>query len=348
MNAGEDKNTCAADCGTCSGKVAGTKYLEYWLVNNKCVEAVPFTLTHPVSLVNDVANAGDKFHVETSYVQPFNLKKDTFSFVVRLEQGTQVRDERVIDVELSGTTKDRRKLVLGRKDVNHPLWEGVPFEESLVLDFPSFEVEGELNTLVLKVHYEYAAVQGDKSARKEGTFQVNYREKFLFANPPSEYPCPVTCDDKNFGTKDVCGINHFCVHEPLPAACGNGVCDANENKCTCAHDCGTCSGGGSFVERACKGGQCVAAVRSSVVLTPNNLFETRDIGPAELNINYRFNAPLDVTKDLFLLDVQQYRVGAGISKVTIQQVRLLDGSQVVAESLVNKEVGPAPITIAVK
>lgn len=344
---GEDKNNCASDCGSCGGKVAGAKSLEYQLINNKCVEAVPVALSRPVSLVSDVANAGDKFHVETSYLQPFNLKKDTFAFSIRLEQGAQVRDERIVDVELSGMTKDRRKLILGRKDLNRQLWEGVPFEEELILDFPVFEVEGELNTLVLKVRYEYASLQGDKSARKEGAFQVNYREKFLFVNPPSEYPCPASCDDRNQGTRDSCSANHFCVHDSIPNVCGNGACDSNENKCTCARDCGSCSGGGSFTESSCKGGQCVASVRSSVIVAPSNVFETRDLGPAELAMNYRFSSPFDVTKDSFFIDVKQYRIDAGVSKVTIQNIRLLEGSQVVAESLVNKEVGPAPMTIAI-
>src|SRR3989344_5046810 len=348
LEIGEDQNTCASDCGACEGKVKDKQYLEYQLVNNKCVQGVPARIVRPLSSVNDISNAGDKFHIQSSYSQPFNLKKDLFTVAIRLEQGPQNRDERIIDVELSGMTKDRRKLVLGRKDINRPLWEGVELNEGLILDFPAFEVENELNSLVLKVRYEYGVLQGDKPVRKESSFNVNYREKFLFVNPVSKYPCPASCDDLKPGTRDFCDSQtSFCKHEPLPGACGNSVCETNENKCACVADCGTCAGGGSFTQESCKGSQCVASLRPSVIVTPNNIFETRDLGPVELSMNYKFSAPFDTTKDVFTIYVVQQRADTEVSKVTIKTVRLLEGAQVIAESQVNKEVGQTPITFSI-
>ncbi|HLC32255.1 MAG TPA: hypothetical protein VJJ82_00350 [Candidatus Nanoarchaeia archaeon] len=341
-DASEDKNNCAQDCGSCKGKVPGTQWLEYSLVENKCVEAA--IEPKEVQLASDASSAGDKFHVETTYNQPFNLKKDLFDFVIRLEQSLQNKDARIADVELSGTTKDKKKIVLGRKDINRQIWKSVPFEESLIIDFPA-QRESELATLILKVRYEYA--QGARSERKESAVQINYKDQFLVVNPASEYPCPASCDDKNPGTKDRCGVNNFCVHDPIPGACGNGVCDSTENSCTCVTDCGACSGGGSFTQASCKGGQCVSQLRSNVAVTPNNIFETRDLGPVELNINYKFNAPLEAEKDKLVIDVQQYRADAGFSKLTLKTIRLLEGSQVISESKVDKEIGQAPVTLTI-
>ena len=346
----EDQNTCPSDC-ICQGKVLGTQYLEFQSVQKQCVEGVIPKFLHPVILASDATNAGDKFHVETSYVQPFNLKKDFFSLVVRLEKGAKTFDERLLDAELSGMTKDHRKLVLGRKELGNSLWDGVPFEDALVLSFPSFEQEGELNTLVLKVRYEYAVMEGGRVSRKEGVFQVNYREMFVFVNSQLSYPCPSVqeCDDHNRGTREVCGpqTNFFCVHEPVPGACGNGGCDATENKCTCAHDCGLCAGGGSFTELSCSANKCVASLRANTVITPNNIFESRDLGPITLSVNYKFNDPLNVKMDKFVLDLQRDKVDQGVTKVTIEKVRLLEGVQVVAEVPVNKDVDAVPVAIPV-
>ena len=152
----------------------------------------------------------------------------------------------------------------------------------------------------------------------------------------------------NPGTRDFCDPQtSFCTHEPVPGACGNSVCDTNENKCTCITDCGTCTGGGSFTQESCEQDECVVSLRPSIIVTPNNIFETRDLGPVELSMNYKFSAPFDTTKDVFTIDVVQQRADTEVSKVTIKTVRSLEGAQVIAESQVNKEVGQTPITFSI-
>ncbi len=343
---GETKANCANDCGGCNGKVSGSQLLEYQQVNGRCVEGVPSVLVKPVVVANDVAGGGNRFHFDTVYSQPFNLRKDQFEFAIQLDQGLQNRDLFITDVELSGT-KDRRSVVFARKSISRPLIEGVHLREVLVLDFPMQELEGELSNLVLKFKYEYVSVQGDRLVRKEGSAQIAYKDKFVVVNPPSQYPCP-DCNDNNPATLDSCNQQNFCEHEPVPGVCGNGLCDGAENKCDCAKDCGACSGTGSVTVYSCKANQCVASLRDSVVLTPHNIFESRDIGPVELANNYRFTTPFNVMTDVLSVDINRYGADASVSKITIETLRLLEGSQVIAELSINQELGLAPMNLSLK
>lgn len=334
---GETKGNCA-DCGSCSGKVANSKLLIWQPVMGKCVESV--SNAKQIIVANDVASAGDKFHFDSAYLQPFNLRKDKFDFTVQFDQGVNNKDAVLLDAELSGAL-DKRRVVLARKTINRPLIEGVSLKNSLILDFPMNELDGELSNLVLKARYQY--ISSDRA--KESVVQISYKDKFVVVNPSSEFPCP-KCDDNNPATRDFCNERNFCEYEPNPDVCGNGLCDGVENKCTCAKDCGVCSGGSSATFYSCKANQCVASLRESVVLIPHNVFESRDIGPIKLENNYRFTTPHVVTSPLNV-DLKKYGAEPSVSKITIETVRLLEGSQILAELQVNQELGSAPLNLAI-
>ncbi|HLF54129.1 MAG TPA: hypothetical protein VI612_00220 [Candidatus Nanoarchaeia archaeon] len=352
-DANEDKCTCPSDCGPCAGAVPGSKYLTQECVQNKCLQDVSGSKIQPVAMSADINSAGDKFKIDTLYNQPFNLKKDTFDVTVTLgTQGPQNSDELIVSMELTARTKEGRTITLARQDVNRYLWStGSSFTQQLILDFPTAEIEGELTGLVLKVSYEYSLMQAGKKARRQAPFINNYREKFVFVNPTTTYPCPASCDDKNPGTRDTCGpqTNYFCIHEPIPGTCGNGICDGNENKCTCPSDCGPCSGSaGNFIDYTCKNNECITMLKTTTTTTPSDLFDDRLLGPVQLQNHYKFTNPFDIKTENFDFVFSLYKIDSGTSGMMIETVRLLDGTQQIAEQQVNQEVTKEGTTVKVK
>ncbi len=349
----EDKCTCPSDCGPCSGAVPGSKYLTQECVQSKCLQDVAADKIRPVAMSADINSAGDKFKIDTLYSQPFNIKKDTFDITLTLgTQGPQNSDELIISMELTAKTKEGRTVTLARQNVNKYLWSaGSSFTQPLILDFPAAEIESELTSLVLKVSYEYGLMQTGKKIRRQVQFVNNYREKFVFVNPATTYPCPASCDDKNPGTKDTCGpqTNYFCIHEPIPGVCGNGICDGSKNKCTCPQDCGPCSGSaGNFLDFTCKDNKCITMLKTTAAITPSDLFDDRSLGPVQLQNHYKFKNPFDIKTENFELDFKLYRIDPKVSGMTIEAVRLLDGTQQIAEQQVNQEVTTEGIAVKAK
>ncbi len=349
----ENRCSCPADCKPpCVGKVLNSQFLTQQCIQNQCLEDVAPNLVKPISVSAEQTGGGDRFKFDTLYNQPFNMKKDTFDVVLSLSLlAPQNRDHHIISMELTGTTRDGRTITIAQQPVDKYLWSaGSSIEENLIFDFTTAELEGELSSIVLKVQYEYSIVQAGKKTPRQATLQNRYKEKLVFVNPSAVYQCPASCDDKNAGTKDSCGpqTDYFCRHEPIPNACGNFKCDGNENKCTCPQDCGVCSGSaGAYLDFVCKSNKCVAQLKSGVLVQPSFIFDDRSLTIVQLNNNYKYNNPFDITKDKFELDFKVYRQDPSVSKVTIETVRLLEGAQQIAELSVDQELGSQPVKISV-
>jgi len=350
--AGENKCTCAADCGQCIGKVPNTQFLTQQCIQNMCIEDVQAIQVKPIYSSVDQSYAGDKFKIDTIYNLPFNLKKDTFDVAVTLtQQAPQNKDAHLLNLELIATTKDRRTITLARQDINKYLWTaGSTIKEEVAIDFPTAELEGELTGLVLKIQYEYSVTQAGKKTQKQGTLQARYEGKFIFAKPTANYPCPKDCNDKNPGTRDYCGAqtNYFCKHEPIAGACGNFKCDGSETKCSCLQDCGHCSGSaGNFLDYTCQGTSCITILKTGATVQQVPLFDDRSLGPVQLQNNYKFNTPFNIKTDKIQLDFTLYRADPTVSHFTLETVRLLEGQQQLAEMQVDKELGDKPTLVSI-
>ncbi len=348
----ENPCNCPEDCKPpCTGKVPNTKYLVQQCVQDQCVESVPPEQVKPIYSSADQTSAGDKFKIDTIYNQPFNMKKDTFGIMLALmQQAPQNKDEKILNAELTATTKDGRTITLGRINIDKNIWQGGVIKEEIILDFPTAELEGELTNLLMKIQYEYSVLQAGKKTPRQATMQNRYREKFTFVRPTASYPCPASCDDQNPGTRDYCGpqTNYFCMHEPIPNVCGNFKCEGAETKCSCPQDCGPCAGSaGNFLDYTCQGTQCTTILKSGVSVQPNSLFDDRSLGPVRLNNNYKFNNPFNIKEDKFALEFKIYQIDPTASDMTIETVRMLEGQQQIAEVQPNQKLSATPTTVEI-
>lgn len=353
-DANENKCSCPNDCGTCAGAVPNSQYLSQQCANKECIVDVKTELVKPAFAGQESSSVGDKFKIDTSYSQPFNLKRDTFGLTITLSlPSAQNFEHKILRAEMTAQTKDKRTITLISKDINKPLWVlGSTLQEELVLDFPTPELEGELNNIALKVFYEYIQKQAGKPVKKQSNFQTTFKDKFIFVKPSAQYSCPPAsaCDDKNPGTRDTCSqqTNFFCKNEPIPNACGNFVCDSNENKCGCPADCGPCQGSaGNFLDYTCKANTCAAVLKSGVTIEPNSLFDDRSLGPIQLNNNYKFNNPLNIKTDKITLEFKIYRKDPSVENVIIETVRLLEGQQQLAEVTPNQQLSEQQTSVQV-
>lgn len=347
-SAGENKCTCAQDCGTCSGKVPGTKYLVQKCEGSDCLQAP--RSQKPVYASSKAKYSGDSFSIDVIYNTPFNLKKDTFGVDISLSnEGPGIAKRKIERAELRAKTADNREIVLARKEISRPIWTGLNVHEEMILDFPTVEKEAELKNLVLEIAYTF-----DKGGtQKSGTLRTTYKEKFLFVNPQGPQKCPESCDDGNDATKDICGpqTNYFCKHEPIALKCGNFVCEpqAGENKCTCAQDCGPCAGpAGSFMSYSCIKDSCKATINADVNIEEKTIYDEKNIGPITFANTYSYNNPFDVSKNSLTIKFEILKKEDTVSRATIKNVRVLDRQELLAREQVDADVIHSPHTISIK
>ena len=337
----ENECTCEQDCGVCSGQ-SGKHLVKSCSRNNECVEDIPATAQKPITQTRELSTGGSKLSVTTTFNQPFNTKKDQ----IELEFGINVLGQgmsgiSVARLELTGMTPDKRTVQLADKTVGKMLFEGSKLTEYLIIDFPTSDKDGELTNINLKVYLDYVVTSGSTTAPKSVTLTHPYQAlKFAWAMPEKSAGCPASCDDRNDGTQDFCDVstNYFCEHRPLAGACGNGLCDGTENKCSCPSDCGPCSGGGTYTSMNCVGMACLSALKQGITVQPQSVFDERELAGFTLQNSYKYGKPFNVKADTFSLEFTLYQKQDSVSSIKIKDVRLLDGSQELAYVNANKEL----------
>lgn len=350
----ENECTCAADCGACSGTVPGSTLLQKTCNSDEvCTIDVPQTSVKPVTITNTIVSQGNTFKVTTTFNQPFNFKKDAFSTKLILDSiANFVSNIRVTGYEVSGLDKNKQNVVLVDKTVDKPLGKGLGVSDELHLMLNTGDLEGTVINPVLKVDYEYLLTQGSTSQLK--TAQIVNPLKGVSVSwvlPPVDYDCPKDCDDDNLGTADSCGpeTQFFCEHTPIAGVCGNFQCDSTENRCTCAADCGACSGSaGQYLDMACQGNTCFGSLKSGVQIVPVSLFDDRNIGAFHLNNRYSYNKPFDTVNDRIKAEFTLYDIQATTSNVMIESVRVLDGTKELGYIGVNTPLSSVGQTITVQ
>ncbi len=331
---GENKCTCGADCGECTGK-AGKYLVQQCNAQDECVEDIPATTQKPITQTRELATGGSKISVTSTFNQPFNIKKDRLELEFKMSVlAPSMSDVMISRLELTGMTTDKRTVSLTDKTVDKSLFaEGSKFKEYVIIDFPGTEKDGELTSLNLKIYADYVQTSGTTVTPKSTTLNHAYQSlKFAYARPEKSPGCPASCDDANPGTQDVCdaSTSYFCENKPIAGACGNGICDGTENPCTCVQDCGPCSGGGTYLTRSCVSNACLAQLKPGVTAQPQSLFDDRDMSAFHMQNSYKYNKPFNTNADKFTLEFTLYEKQDTVSSVKIKDIRLLAGTQEIA------------------
>ncbi len=340
----ENECACPNDCGVCAGSVPGSTLLQKTCnADDVCTIDVPLSNVKPTSITNTVVHQGNTFKVTTTFNQPFNFKKDTFTTKIILDAiGNYISNIRITGYELSGVNKDKQTVTLADASTSKPLAKGSSSEDNIRLSLTTGDLEGILTTPILKVDYEYTLTQGSTSSLKTAQFTNQLRGVTMtWVLPPIDYACPKSCDDNNAGTTDTCGqeTNFFCEHTPLAGACGNFQCDNNENKCTCSMDCGPCSGSaGQYMDLGCKEDVCISTVRSSASITPVSIFDDRNLNVFHLNNRFTYNKPLNTKTDRIKAEFTLYNIQPTTNNVNIESIRVLDGTKELGFLTVNRQL----------
>jgi len=121
-------------------------------------------------------------------------------------------------------------------------------------------------------------------------------------NACKEKECEKNIDCFKKGYTGICKENK-CQFNPIPNFCGNGICEKDENKCTCSTDCGPCSGvvkGTKNLVQKCINNEC-----SQDVSATNPISYNKDInyGGDSFDANVLFNQPFNLKKDKLKLSL---------------------------------------------
>ncbi|MBW2993892.1 hypothetical protein KY315_00555 [Candidatus Woesearchaeota archaeon] len=341
---GETKCNCEIDCGMCAG-ISGPFKLS--CVGEECVETISESDVEQVVSLSDIYVDNDKFDLITAYNKPFNVLKDTFNIRMPVQTSNpKISDRRITKVALVGK-KNRESVPLASKDVYKQVWPGSEVEFDLILNFPTTESSGTFTDLELQVTYEYLL----GTIAKKPLMRKIYRGYTLdWIKPSKPYPCPESCDDGNPGTLDVCdeSTNFRCEHRPIPNTCGNFICDAAENPCTCPEDCGPCEGdAGTHTTFVCVNNACVAQLKSGVTQESKSLFDDRNLNAFHLQNNYIYKNPLNVNTDKITLEFNLYNKKEDTSDIKITAIRLFDRTLEIASAspdLILSSVGESKST----
>jgi len=345
---GENKCTCSADCGVCSGKSKDFQYLTNFCdKDDECVFGIDEKSVKTHSLNSGILKSDvGTIEIDSTFNQPFNVKQDVLKIKITLkEKDDDASSIRITKIALIGENQKRQKVTLGEMIVSRPLWKnGDVIIEDLVLTPKTSDKESELKNAQLDITFSYE--DADDVEVMQDSVSYKYPSlAFVYAQPDTKASCPDKdgWDDGNPGTDDACSAStsYFVTHSPISGACGNFKCDDSETRCTCPADCGPCSGKiTEYLESTCTStDKCVAVTAKDITITPASVFNEHKGSGFKIVAKIVHDIPFDLSASTFsfsfeLTEIETSKVG----DITITDVRILEGDSIVMEKKFNQKL----------
>ncbi|MBU90564.1 hypothetical protein CMO94_03390 [Candidatus Woesearchaeota archaeon] len=155
-----NKCTCDKDYGKCEGRIkigegrkaVDSKFLMYHCDNDQCVLGVPEEEIREISLLDERDFSLFKLETTVTYNEPFDVKKDTFSFKISVVDDD---DNMVFPIKINKIILKDGELLFGEKDMGlslNAVGESIAFEAPVSFNLEKPE---EVKRLSYKINYEH-------------------------------------------------------------------------------------------------------------------------------------------------------------------------------------------------
>ncbi len=149
----------------------------------------------------------------------------------------------------------------------------------------------------------------------------------------------------------------ICVKKMFDNCCGNSKCESMENSCTCENDCGKCEGAYKYnissryttkptvvttvyISQFCENEKCITGVPPDKITTVKLLNDIVLTGAFKAELLTTINNPYVLDNSVVNIRVLlKDRDPALVGNVTFSRIQILEGSEVLAEKVVDKRLG---------
>ncbi len=290
------------------------------------------------------SGAGGEYRITTKLDQPFNLGNDEVAIDFIIET-LDVKDYHVKHIEIDGEDNDGKLAVLGELFIDRAIPSTqTPVKFRVPLDVPGKDATGTMTDLKMLFDVSFT----DGTEQRTDRFDVQLQNlDFQWLRPTRKYDCPEesACDDKDPATRDYCDPTNppFCKHEPVAGACGNGICESSENKCTCAQDCGQCIGSGEVIVNQCVSNQCQIRLRSDVIVEPIKTVSQDGAGGSRLSTTLEYPKPFNSDVDVLTVTIKMDEKDTDVSSFTIDSMQLLKDEVEIGIKPIGQSMSPGSV-----
>jgi hypothetical protein len=176
---GEDKSSCARDCGECSGNVGN--YMEYSKTDIGC----ELVLKSGVQTEKILAYTKEAsyFTVSSKLImdKPFNIDEDSFEVALQLDDYQD--DEIELPFEINKVQILDSETLIAEANTQLKLMQ-IGVEETLTLDnlYTMTDIQEERD-ITLKVYYTYNRLKEEGPEPVRDSFDKQFSEEMIFLNP---------------------------------------------------------------------------------------------------------------------------------------------------------------------
>lgn len=325
--ASESKCSCEEDCGKCFGQIGD--YMEMVCEDDECVIGISKENINKKSFSHDLAISGYTISMKAEFDEPFNIDESIAKINLKLkDKKSNMEEPKITKIQVKGTVKGQ-STVLGEKEVERTLWKGQETDIEVPLVFSIDKEEKAFITII--IYYDYTQlVAGADDIKQSAQFTQALNYELVFVDPEKEKSCPLSCDDNNECTNDVCDetTDYFCNHDIIYECKGNYICEEGEDKCTEPLDCGPCSGEVSdAVYLKCEENVCNSFVKSGIKQPVTLSEKATPTGYFKWNVETTYDDPFDISESLFKLDIRLESTSEGLTlPIDIVEIRVKEGA----------------------